>query len=125
MVASGGAIGNVNRPGTVLRSGLRGHLYELEIEFTKAGERIQQDARNVRDRFKHGNEHIVKRTSHVAKLFGKLIGIGMVGLSFLWLIFFTLTVTGTVDFIPVTGDSEYTSFHDFMQLVASMSRSSD
>ena len=94
----------------------------LKEEFTKAGERIQQDARKVRDRFKHGNEHIVKRTSHVAKLFGKLIGIGMVGLSFLWLIFFTLTVTGTVDFIPVTGDSEYTSFHDFMQLVAPAGR---
>jgi len=94
----------------------------LKEEFTKAGERIQHDARKVRDRFKSGNEHIVKRTSHLAKLFGKLIGLGMVGLSFLWLVFFTLTITGTVDFIPVTGDSEYTSFHDFMQLVAPAGR---
>lgn len=88
----------------------------LKEEFNKAGERIKEDARNAKHKFQSGNDHITKRVRSLVIVFAKVAGIGMIVTSFVWLIFFTLTITGIIDFIPTTGDEEYTSLHDFLKI---------
>lgn len=88
----------------------------LKEEFTKAGERIKDDARNAKHRFQSGNDHITKRVRSLVTIFAKIIGVGIIVGSAIWLIFFTLTITGVIDFIPTTGDEEYTSLHDFLKI---------
>jgi phage shock protein PspC (stress-responsive transcriptional regulator) len=90
----------------------------LKEEFVKATDRIKDDTIRAKNRFQSDNEHIIKRAGSLMRIIGKIIGIGMIGGAAIWLILFTLTVSGIIDFIPTTGDSDYTSVHDFLQLVA-------
>ncbi|MES2554731.1 MAG: PspC domain-containing protein [Bacteroidota bacterium] len=94
----------------------------LKEEFNKAGERIKEDAKNAKHRFQSGNDHITKRVRSLVGLFAKMIGIGMIVMASIWLIFFTLTITGLMDFIPTTGDEEYTSLHDFLQIAVPVNK---
>ncbi|HLP54623.1 MAG TPA: PspC domain-containing protein [Fluviicola sp.] len=88
----------------------------LKEEFNKAGERIKDDVRNARNRYQSGNDHITRRVRSLASIFAKIVGIGIITFCSIWLIFFTLTITGAIDFIPTTGDEEYTSLHDFLKI---------
>ncbi|MDH4474327.1 MAG: PspC domain-containing protein [Fluviicola sp.] len=88
----------------------------LKEEFTKAGERIKEDAKNAKHRFQSGNDHITKRARSLVTILAKIMGIGIIIGAALSLIFFTLTITGVIDFIPTTGDEEYTSLHDFLKI---------
>lgn len=90
----------------------------LKDEFIKAADRMKDDTLRARDRFREGGDHIAQRTRQVAKLISKLIGIGLIGFAGVGLLIFTLVTTGIIDVVPTTGDEQYTSLHDFLQLVA-------
>jgi len=94
----------------------------LKEEFNKAGERIKEDAKNAKHRFQSGNDHITKRVRGLVSIFAKIAGVGIIIFSALWLIFFTLTITGVIDFIPTTGDEEYTSLHDFFKIAVPVNK---
>lgn len=89
----------------------------LKDEFMKATDRMKDDAMHARDKFMHNQQQIVQQAKHVGKLITKLFGFGLVITAGIWLLVFTLIVTGIVDIIPTTGDEHYTSLHDFLQLV--------
>lgn len=91
----------------------------LKEEFIKAGDRIKNDAMNAKQRFQSGNDHIAKQARKVASTVGKIFGIGLLSFSLIALLIFSLIVSGVIDIIPTTGDENYTSFHDFMQIVIS------
>ena len=94
----------------------------LKEEFIKAGDRIKEDAKNAKHRFQSGNDHITKRVRGLVGIFARIIGVGIIIGSALWLIFFTLTITGAIDFIPTTGDEEYTSLHDFLKIAVPVNK---
>lgn len=89
----------------------------LKEEFVKAGERIKTDSINAKQRFQANNDHIAKRARKVVSTLSKIIGLGLLSVSLIWLLIFSLIITGVIDFIPTTGDENYTSFHDFMRIV--------
>jgi phage shock protein PspC (stress-responsive transcriptional regulator) len=97
----------------------------LKDEIGRAADRIKDDTLRARDRFKANNEHILRRGHVLAKVLLKIVGIVLIGFASLGLIFFTLTVTGLIDFIPMTGDEEYASVHDFLQIAVSDNRTFD
>lgn len=90
----------------------------LKEEFVKAADRIKDDTKRARDRFRSGNDPVVQRARNVTRLIAKLIGIGMIGFASVFLILFTLTTSGIIDVIPTTGDEEYTSLHDMLRIVS-------
>jgi phage shock protein PspC (stress-responsive transcriptional regulator) len=90
----------------------------LKDEFVKATDRIKDETLRARDRFQANNEHILRRTRSLVKIAAKLFGIALIASSFVFLLFFTLTITGAIHFIPTTGDQEYTSVHDVLRLVS-------
>lgn len=94
----------------------------LKEEFIKAGDRIKNDTLNAKNRFQNSNDHIAKQAKRVASTLGKIFGIGLLSFSLISLLIFSLIVSGIIDIIPTTGDENYTSFHDFMQLVISDSQ---
>lgn len=89
----------------------------LKEEFVKAADRIKDDTIRAKNRFQSGNDHILKRTSNLMRIIAKLIGIALIGAASIWLVLFSLTISGVIDFIPTTGDAEYTSIHDYLRLV--------
>jgi hypothetical protein len=84
----------------------------------KAADRIKDDTRRARDRFRSGNDAMMQRTRKLSHTFLKLVGIAMIGLASMFLILFALVTTGLIDVVPTTGDEEYTSLHDFLHIVA-------
>lgn len=97
----------------------------LKEEFVKAAERMKDETLRAGARFRANNEHIVQRTRRLTQFFSRLIGLGAICLAAIWLIFFTLTITGIIDFVPTTGDEQYTSLYSFLQLVASDDKTFD
>lgn len=94
----------------------------LKEEFIKAGDRIKSDTLNAKNRFQNSNDHIAKQAKRVVSTVGKIFGVGLLSFSLISLLIFSLIVSGIIDIIPTTGDENYTSFHDFMQLVISDSQ---
>lgn len=89
----------------------------LKEEFVKATDRIKDDTLRARDRFKSGNDPYVRRAKFVLHQLGRIAGFGMIALSLLWLVFYTLFVSGAVDVIPSTGDTEYLSVREFFVIL--------
>lgn len=90
----------------------------LKEEFVKAADRIKDDTRRARDRFRSGNDEMMQRTRNFTRLLMKLIGMAMIGFASIFLVLFALTTTGIIDIVPTTGDEEYTSLHDFLHIVS-------
>lgn len=63
------------------------------------------------------NTHISERARYLVGIFAKIIGVGFIVFSCIWLIGFTLTVSGVLQVFPVTGDQNYASFHEYLRLV--------
>jgi phage shock protein C len=117
---------NANTPSERLQmQGKAVTIDSLKDEVGRAADRIKDDTRRARDRFRSGNEHILERGRGIVKLFLRLLGLLLIGFATLWLIFFTLTVTGLIDFIPITGDKEYASMYDFLHITAPVGNTFD
>ncbi len=89
----------------------------LKEEFVKATDRIKDDTQRARDRFKAGNDPYVKRAKFVLHQLGRIAGFGMIALSLLWLVFYTLFISGAVDVIPASGDTDYLSVREFFTIL--------
>ena len=89
----------------------------LKEEFVKATERIKNDTLNARDRFRNSNDHIVERSSTLLRMVFKILGFGLIAASVLSLLFFSLTISGVISVIPMTGDSEYLSAYEFLKVL--------
>lgn len=88
----------------------------LKEEFLNAADRIKGDTLRARDRFQSGNERFISNSRRLTLLVGRIFGIGILIMSFCWLVFFALSVTGLIEFIPTSGDQSYSSIHDFLHL---------
>jgi len=89
----------------------------LKEEFVKATDRIKDDTLRARDRFKNSSDHIAERSRHFFRVVARIVGFGLVAASALFLLFFTLTVSGAINIVPITGDSEYLSVQDFLKVL--------
>lgn len=90
----------------------------LKEEFEKAATRIKNDTTRAAQRLRSGNSHISEQARNLFRLVGRIIGIALILGSLMWLVAFSLVVTGLIEFIPMTGDHHYASLFEFLQLVA-------
>lgn len=95
----------------------------LKEEVEKAATRIKDDASNAAQRFKNGSNHLTQQTRNVIRLLSKIIGFGLISGSVIWLVLFSLVVSGVLDFIPTTGDQEFASLYEILQLVSPVDHS--
>lgn len=96
----------------------------LKEEIGKSAERVKEDAINASNKFKN-NEHIAERTRFAIGIISKLMAIGFLISAFMWLVGFTLLVTGILAVFPVSGAQEYTTFHEYLSLVVPPNRALD
>ena len=89
----------------------------IKEEIEKAANRIKSDSLKAADRFKNSSDHISSRARDIVRLIGKLVGLGLIVSSLIWLTAFSLLISGVIDFIPTTGDQNYASLYEFLQLV--------
>lgn len=89
----------------------------IKEEIEKAANRIKNDSIKAADRIKNGSDHISSRARDIFRLVGKLIGLGLIVGALVWLTIFSLFISGVIDFIPTTGDQNYASLYEFLQLV--------
>lgn len=85
-------------------------------------EEISRTAKTKKSEFmqsaeKLRNSHLSDRARSLVGIFAKIIGVGFIGVSCIWLIGFTLLVSGVLQVFPVTGDQNYASFHEYLRLV--------
>lgn len=95
----------------------------LREEFEKSAGRIKDDTIQAANKFKSNNAHLTKQASQFVRFIGKMIGIFLIGGALIWLIVFTLIVTGIIDIVPMTGDQEFASLYEFLQLVTPVNKS--
>ncbi|MNU56840.1 DNA-binding transcriptional activator PspC [compost metagenome] len=95
----------------------------LREEFEKSAGRLKDDTIQAANKFKANNAHLTKQASQFVRFIGKMIGIFLIGGALIWLIVFTLVVTGIIDVVPMTGDQEFASLYEFLQLVTPVSKS--
>ncbi len=95
----------------------------LREEFEKSAGRLKDDTIQAANKFKANNAHLTRQASQLVRFIGKMIGIFLIGGALIWLIVFTLIVTGIIGIVPMTGDHEYGSLYEFLQLVSPVNRS--
>lgn len=95
----------------------------LREEFEKSAGRLKDDTIQAANKFKANNAHLTKQASQFVRFIGKIIGIFLIGGALIWLIVFTLIVSGIIDVVPMTGDQEFASLYEFLQLVTPVSKS--
>ncbi|WP_300664221.1 PspC domain-containing protein [Fluviicola sp.] len=95
----------------------------LREEFEKSAGRLKDDTIQAANKFKANNAHLTKQASQLVRFIGKMIGIFLIGGALIWLIIFTLIITGIIGIVPMTGDHEYASLYEFLQLVSPVNKS--
>ncbi len=95
----------------------------LKEEFEKSAGRLKDDTIQAANKFKANNAHLTRQASQFVRFIGKMLGIFLIGGALIWLIVFTLIVTGIIGVVPMTGDHEYGSLYEFLQLVSPVNRS--
>lgn len=86
-------------------------------------EEISRTAKNKKSEFMQSTEkwrnnpQVSDRVRHIFGIFAKIVGVGFIAFSCMWLIVFTLMVSGVLQVFPVTGDQNYASFHEYLSLV--------
>jgi len=94
----------------------------IKDEINKTASRVKDDVVNASNKFR-GNDQIADRARIVVGVIGKILGIGFISLSSMWLVGFTLVTTGILDVFPVTGDQEYASLYEYLGLFCPPNRS--
>lgn len=95
----------------------------LREEFEKSAGRLKDDTIQAANKFKANNAHLTKQASQFVRFIGKIIGVFLIGGALIWLIVFSLIVSGIIDIVPMTGDQEFASLYEFLQLVTPVSKS--
>ncbi|MGV3612078.1 MAG: PspC domain-containing protein [Fluviicola sp.] len=94
----------------------------LKEEFEKTADRLKDDTINAANKFKNNNQHLTSQAAKVLRLIGKMFGVFLIGSALIWLITFSLIVSGIVDVVPMTGDQTFGSLYEFLQLVSPVNK---
>jgi phage shock protein PspC (stress-responsive transcriptional regulator) len=95
----------------------------LKEEFEKTASRLKDDTINAANKFKANNQHIANQATSILRFIGKIFGVLFIAGALIWLIIFTLIVSGVIDVVPMTGDQEFASLYEFLQLVSPVNKS--
>lgn len=95
----------------------------LKEEFEKTAGRIKDDTINAANRFKNQNKHLTNQAANVLRFIGKILGVILITGALIWLIVFSLIVSGVIDVVPMTGDQNFASLYEFLQLVSPANKS--
>lgn len=95
----------------------------LKEEFEKTAGRLKDDTINAANRFRNNNQHLTSQAANVLRFIGKMFGILLIAGALIWLIIFSLIVSGVIDVVPMTGDQSFASLYEFLQLVSPISKS--
>ena len=95
----------------------------LKEEFEKTAGRLKEDTINAANKFKTNNQHLTSQAANVIRFIGKVFGVFLIAGALIWLIIFTLIVSGVIDVIPMTGDQNFASLYEFLQLVSPVNKS--
>ncbi len=95
----------------------------LKEEFEKTTNRLKDDTINAANKFKANNQHLTNQATNVLRFIGKIFGVFLIGGALIWLIVFSLIVSGIIDVVPMTGDQEFASLYEFLQLVSPVNKS--
>ncbi|MNJ90956.1 DNA-binding transcriptional activator PspC [compost metagenome] len=95
----------------------------LKEEFEKTTTRLKDDTINAANRFKKNNQHLTDQAATILRFVGKIFGVFLIAGAFIWLIFFSLIVTGIIDVVPTTGDQDFASLYEFLQLISPVNKS--
>jgi phage shock protein PspC (stress-responsive transcriptional regulator) len=95
----------------------------LKEEFEKTAGRLKEDTINAANKFKNNNQRLTNQAASVLRFIGKIVGIGFIAGALIWLIIFSLIVSGIIDVVPMTGDQEFASLYEFLQLVSPVNKS--
>ena len=95
----------------------------LKEEFEKTAGRLKDDTINAANRFKTNNQHLTSQAAKVLRFIGKIFGVFLIAGALIWLIVFSLIVSGVIDVVPMTGDQNLASLYEFLQLVSPVNKS--
>ncbi|AEA45304.1 PspC domain-containing protein [Fluviicola taffensis] len=95
----------------------------LKEEFEKTAHRIKDETINAANRFKSNNQHLTKQASNFLRFIGKMMGVFFITSALIWLIVFSLVVSGIIDVVPTTGDQNFASLYEFLRLVSPANKS--
>ena len=95
----------------------------LKEEFEKTAGRLKEDTINAANKFKTNNQHLTGQAATVIRFIGKIFGVFLIAGALIWLIVFTLIVSGVIDVVPMTGDQNFASLYEFLQLVSPVNKS--
>lgn len=95
----------------------------LKEEFEKTAGRLKDDTINAAHRFKANNQHLTNQAANVLRFIGKICGVFFIVGALIWLIIFSLITSGVIDVVPMTGDQEFASLYEFLQLVSPVNKS--
>lgn len=95
----------------------------LKEEFEKTAGRLKEDTINAANKFKTNNQHLTNQAANVLRFIGKVFGVFLIAGALIWLIVFTLIVSGIIDVVPMTGDQNFASLYEFLQLVSPVNKS--
>lgn len=95
----------------------------LKEEVEKAASRIKNDAVNAAEKFKSGTNSAANQTKNLLRLLAKIIGIFFIMGSVMWLIGFSLIITGIIDIVPTSGDNGFSSLYEFLKLISPIDKS--
>lgn len=95
----------------------------LKEEFEKTAGRLKEDTINAAHKFKNNNQHLTNQAANILRFIGKIFGVFLITGAMIWLIIFSLIVTGVIDVVPMTGDQTFASLYEFLQLVSPVNKS--
>lgn len=95
----------------------------LKEEFEKTAGRLKNDTINAANKFKNNNQHLTSQAANVLRFIGKIFGVFLIAGALIWLIIFSLVVSGIIDVVPMTGDQNFASLYEFLHLVSPVNKS--
>lgn len=110
-------IPNVKSPADRLQ--LRGKAVTVDTikeEIERTANRLTREGKEMADKYKNPNSHLAQQAKRSISLFSKIIGFGFLAATFLFTILYFLIITGLVDIFPISGDENYASLYQTLQL---------
>ena len=95
----------------------------LKEEFEKTAGRLKDDTINAANKFRNNNQHLTNQAATVIRFIGKIFGVFLIAGALIWLVIFSLIVSGVIDVVPMTGDQNFASLYEFLQLVSPVNKS--
>lgn len=117
-------IPNANTPSERLQmQGKPVNIDTLKEEFEKGANRFKEEAKVAGNKIKYSATHASRQFNSFFRTIGKMIGLFLVVSSIIWIVTFSLIITGFIDVIPMTGDDSYASIFEFLTLIVPSGKS--